>query len=203
MAVADHTVRRATGADAGAITRILAASFHDDPPLMWIIPDAADRQRLSPAFFRPFVDLVLTGGEAYMTDQGTGVSLWLDVDVDAPDEDASGDFEGLLVDGIAVEYAKRFFVLDELFNASHPTDESHAYLAFAGVVPRAQRQGVGTALIMLRLAALDAAGRPAYLEASCPRNAALYARLGFAPLGEPIAPPDGPPLQPMWRPAAG
>src|SRR6266567_3117873 len=71
MAVADHTVRRATGADAGAITRILAASFHDDPPLMWIIPDAADRQRLSPAFFRPFVDLVLTGGEAYMTDQGT------------------------------------------------------------------------------------------------------------------------------------
>ncbi|WP_199435287.1 hypothetical protein [Qaidamihabitans albus] len=42
---------------------------------------------------------------------------------------------------------------------------------------------------------------PAYLEASSPRDRRLYERVGFTDLGDPIEPPDGPRLQPMWRPA--
>lgn len=40
---------------------------------------------------------------------------------------------------------------------------------------------------------------PVYLEASTPRNRALYERHGFRDHGEPIPLPDGPRLQPMWR----
>lgn len=51
-------------------------------------------------------------------------------------------------------------------------------------------------------AELMPAGIPAYLEASTPRNAALYARHGYLP--QPNAPfylpGDGPPMIPMWRP---
>lgn len=45
-----------------------------------------------------------------------------------------------------------------------------------------------------RLAECDAAGLPAYLEASSPRNISLYARHG-----SPIRWPDGPELFPLWR----
>jgi ribosomal protein S18 acetylase RimI-like enzyme len=141
---------------------------------------------------------VLGGGRAYVNEALTGTTLWLDIDVTDESEDP-GDLRQQLVDGIGDEYAKRFFVLDELFSGRHPMHASHAYLVFAGVVTDLQSHGIGTRLLSEQLAQLDASGRPAYLEASCDRNAALYARLGFAPFGEPVSLPDGPSLQPMWR----
>jgi ribosomal protein S18 acetylase RimI-like enzyme len=194
-------VRRADASDARTITQVLATGFRTDPPLMWILPDQTDRERLSPAFFAPFVDLVLAEGRGYVTADGSGAALWLDVDVTAPDTEDGGAFQQRFVDALGPEYAKRFFALDELFTARHPGHEPHAYLVFVGVVPDRQNQGVGTALLSTHLSELDAAGRPAYVEASTTRNAGLYARLGFAPLGEPITLPEGPALHPMWRPA--
>lgn len=198
MTASRHVVRQADAADADALTRILAAGFYEDPPLAWILPDLADRERLSPAFFRPFVDLVLSGGQAYVTEDLTGASLWLDVDVTANDDDPEA-LRQHLVDGLGAEYAKRFFVLDELLSAGHPMQHSHAYLLFAGVLPELQSQGIGTAVLSHRLTQLDGAGQPAYLEASSDRNSRLYARLGFAPVGDQVTMPQGPVLTPMWR----
>ena len=196
-----HAVRRAGAADAGAITHILAAGFREDPPLAWILPHPGDRERLSPAFFQPFVELVLTEGHGYVTEDLTGTTLWLDVDVTADTNEDSAAFRQLFIDGLGAEYAKRFFVLDELFSANHPGHESHAYLLFIGVVPQRQGRGVGTALLAEHLRAVDEGSRPAYVEASSRRNSTLYSRQGFAPLGDPITLPDGPSLYPMWRPA--
>jgi len=72
-------VRRAGTADAQAITEVLSSGFTLDPPLVWIIPDPTERAALSPAFFAPFVELVVSGGHAYVTDDGTGAhsgSTW-------------------------------------------------------------------------------------------------------------------------------
>jgi GNAT superfamily N-acetyltransferase len=193
-------VRTATAADAEHIANILAAAFYDDPPLVWILPDAHDRQRLSSAFFRPFVDLVLAAGHGYVTEDLAGASLWLDVDVTEDSADDPG-LRDSIVAGLGTEYAKRFFVLDELLTAAHPGHASHAYLLFVGVRPQAQSQGAGRALLAPRLETLDHESRPAYLEASCERNARLYARLGFEPATEPVVLPQGPALQPMWREA--
>jgi len=202
MTTSQRAVRRATTADAKVLVRILADSFQDDPPLMWIIPDPDDRRRLSPGFFRPFVDIVLATGEAHITEGQTGAAMWLDVDITAAAEEDSGELRQFLVSGIGAEYAERFFVLDSMFSANHPNHESHAYLLFVGVIPLVQNQGVGGGLLSHRLVGLDEAGRAAYVEASSPRNAALYARLGFSPMGDPIKLPDGPALYPMWRPPA-
>jgi ribosomal protein S18 acetylase RimI-like enzyme len=194
--------RRAHAGDAGAITHILATGFRDDPPLAWILSDPDDRERLSPAFFKPFVDMVLTDGHAYITADLSGAALWLDVDVDAAGETEDADaFRRLFVEGLGSEYSKRFFVLDELFTANHPGHESHAYLVFIGAEPHRQNQGVGTALLAAGLAAVDGTAKPAYVEASSQRNAALYARHRFESMGSPIALPDGPSVYPMWRPA--
>jgi ribosomal protein S18 acetylase RimI-like enzyme len=201
MQSAPQAVRRAHAGDADAMTQILATGFREDPPLAWILPDPTDRERLSPAFFAPFVDMVLTDGQAYVSTDISGTALWLEVDVDA---DATQDGEAvrqLFVESLGEEYAKRFFVLDDLFSANHPGHESHAYLLFIGVRPERQCQGVGTALLAAGLDVADAAARPAYVEASSTRNATLYGRHRFESMGSPLALPNGPHLYPMWRPA--
>jgi ribosomal protein S18 acetylase RimI-like enzyme len=205
MPSAPHAIRRADTDDADAMTQILATGFREDPPLAWILPDPDDRHRLSPAFFAPFVDMALTDGQAYVSTDLSGTALWLDVDVgadahvEADAEQDGGAFRRRFVDGLGPEYAKRFFVLDDLFAANHPGHESHSYLLFIGVRPEHQCQGVGTALLAAGLEAVDAASRPAYVEASSTRNATLYARHRFESMDSPLALPDGPYLYPMWR----
>jgi ribosomal protein S18 acetylase RimI-like enzyme len=73
--------------------------------------------------------------------------------------------------------------LGRKLTALHPT-VPHAHLVFLGVSPEAQGRGVGSAILKHTLAPLDAAGIPAYLEATSERNIALYERHGFAISGE-------------------
>jgi len=201
MPSAPHAIRRAHPGDADAMKHILATGFREDPPLAWILPEPSDRERLSPAFFAPFVDMALTDGQAYVSADLSGTALWLDVDVEAQATEDGDALRQRLIEGLGPEYAKRFFVLDELFSGSHPAHESHAYLLFIGVRPDRQCQGVGTALLAAGLEAVDATSRPAYVEASSTRNAALYARHRFESMDSTLALPDGPSLYPMWRPA--
>ena len=195
-----------------ALAAVMAAAFDQDPISRWLFPDAGSRQALQRRLFAHVLDAVFPVGEVYTLewgtgDAGTGVTMWLPVD---PEEDADGggagpgDAEPAVDDalrGVLGEHADRFAVLSALMGDAHPAHEPHLYLPFVGVAPGHQGHGVGTRLLGDRLAALDAAGTPSYLEASCPRNQRLYERLGFRPIGTPIALPDGPELVPMWRPA--
>ncbi len=194
----EQHIRRAGAQDADALTTTLATAFMTDPVSTWVFPDHADRERLHPGFFRTFLELALADGEVYATSDDAGVALWLPVDVNADDEE--GDDVSLTIRQRCGDYhADRFAVLDGLMSANHPSHESHWYLAFLAVAPHRQGQGVGAALLHDRFAYLDANGQPAYLEASSPRNAALYAREGFSPTGVELGLPDGPALIPMWR----
>ena len=74
----------------------------------------------------------------------------------------------------------------------------HYYVRDVGVVPEAQGQGLGSALLEPTLVACDREGLPAYLEASSERNAALYERLGFCLLRE-LRVGSSPPLRLMLR----
>ena len=191
-------IRRATTADAAAVTDILARAFLSDPISGWIFTDPDDRARLHPAFFGPFVDLVLAAGEIWTTDDHAGATLWLAVDPAGAEED-DGGLAAAIRAGVGDHYADRFAVLDEMMTRSHPHDRAHAYLPFIAVAPERQGTGVGTALLRHRLAVLDATGQSGYLEASSPRNQVLYERLGFKPTAVSLDLPTGPSLQPMWR----
>jgi GNAT superfamily N-acetyltransferase len=93
---------------------------------------------------------------------------------------------------------RAFYVLE----SNHP-EEPHYYLPFVGVVPEWQGRGIGAALLKPVLDRCDAEGMPAYLEASSPRNRALYERHGFAVTEEFFLGKGSPPLWRMWRePAA-
>jgi ribosomal protein S18 acetylase RimI-like enzyme len=78
-----------------------------------------------------------------------------------------------------------------------PTTEQR-HLWFLGVDPRAQGQGLGSALLPSTLTRCDATGVPAYLEATSEHNRRLYARHGFEVVGE-LSADGSPSLWLMWR----
>jgi GNAT superfamily N-acetyltransferase len=81
----------------------------------------------------------------------------------------------------------------------HPR-EPHWYLQAIGTHPAMQGKGFGGSLMRHRLALIDAAGLPAYLESSKESNIPFYSGFGFQLTGE-IGMPHGPILYPMWRSA--
>jgi ribosomal protein S18 acetylase RimI-like enzyme len=194
-------VHRVAPAESAAAIEILSTSFMADPISTWIFPAPDERARQHPDFFGIIVETMIKAGELYITDDHGGVAIWLDVDpaaAESPQEHAEfrGEFKRVLDEPAAL----RFLTLDDLMVANHPGHAPHAYLAFLGVRPQAQGRGTGTALLRHRIAALDAEGRAAYLEASSLANRRLYGRLGFEPIGAAVALPDGPVFHPMWRP---
>jgi ribosomal protein S18 acetylase RimI-like enzyme len=86
--------------------------------------------------------------------------------------------------------------------AHHP-HQPHYYLAFVGLEPELQGRGIGSRLLRPVLERCDRERMPAYLEASSPRNRALYLRHGFEVTGEFCYPKNGPPSWPMWREPQG
>ena len=176
---------------------ILAEAFMRDPVSGWIFPDDRHRAAAHPAFFGEFVTLVLDAGEIHLAGDGAGAALWLPADGSAGGDEGDELYQALEA-SIGAEATKRFGILDELMTANHP-GAPHWYLPFIAVRPDQHSRGVGSALLRHQLARLDGIGSAAYLEASSPRNAALYERHGFARGEVTLDLPDGPSLYPMWR----
>jgi GNAT superfamily N-acetyltransferase len=125
----------------------------------------------------------------------SGAALW--ARLDSMFEPDIADYDARLAEACGAAYG-RFVQLDLDMHTRHP-DTPHDYLAFLAVTPRRQSQGIGRRLLRAGLARTDEDGRLTYLEATGQRNAALYARHGFAEQ-PPLPIGDGPPLYPMLRP---
>jgi ribosomal protein S18 acetylase RimI-like enzyme len=80
-----------------------------------------------------------------------------------------------------------------------PGAPDHAYLAFLAVERDWQQRGIGSALLDVHHRRLDAAGTPAYLEASGLQSRRLYLRKRYVDHAEPYGPADLTVLYPMWR----
>ena len=86
---------------------------------------------------------------------------------------------------------------DAITHHGHP-DDTHLFVWMLTVSPRAQRSGIGRALLSAALARADEAGLPAYLETANPDNLPYYGSFGFEPVGETKL-PRGAPLWFMFR----
>lgn len=192
-------LRRAGTGDVPAVSAVLAAALDDTAIAHWLVPDRAERV----AVYRRYFDLVtpwfVEHGTVYLTADGTAAAAW--VRLDGKFEPEIDDYDRRLAAACGAATG-RFVQLDEDMLAAHPDGLTHDYLAFLGVAPAAQNQGLGSRLLREHHRVTDADGLPAYLEATGRRNAALYARHGYADT-EPVPIGDGPPLYAMLRPAAG
>jgi ribosomal protein S18 acetylase RimI-like enzyme len=170
----------------------LVLAFGSDPVMRWTFPDAHRYLTYFPQLVR------LMGRDATVDDigGGAGVAVWVPPGVPT-DEDGMAELLQRSVDPARQEgmYAFLGQVLEH-----HPT-QPHWYLPVIGVDPQSQGQGHCSALLRRGLLRCDQDGLPAYLEASTPRNRALYERHGFGVIAE-IQAGDSPPLWPMLRPSS-
>jgi GNAT superfamily N-acetyltransferase len=198
------TLRDAHPQDRPAITEVLAAAFAESVVARWLDPDPDTRFPHALDYFRTTVDRAMSAGVVRVADErGEILAAGLWFPHPAGGEPAGRSVGGSdLVGGGAGAVFERLRLLERLLDERHPHGPAHHHLAYLGVRPDRQRQGIGSYLLIGYHAYLHVVGIPAYLEADDQRNHELYLRHGYTDVGAPIVLPDGTPIWPMWRPPA-
>jgi GNAT superfamily N-acetyltransferase len=200
---APHPLVPATADRWRELTAVLASAFADDPVFGWLLPREATRRRALERFFALETRrIVLRHERSFAMADGTellAAALVLPPGRWRTPLRVQGIFGPRYVQIFGRRLPHALGVLTDM-ERRHPRDP-HVYLPYIGVVAAAQSQGLGTALLRLILERCDHERLPAYLEASNPRCARLYARLGFETV-ETIRPLGAPPIELMSRPPA-
>jgi GNAT superfamily N-acetyltransferase len=190
------TIRSAGLDDVGTLATTLARAFQDDPVFAWCVPGPERRAEILPAFFDVLARAVVPHEASEVTSDAQGAALWVPQGRPPVAEDDAPAFEARLADLLGSD-GDRTFALMSVLEEHLPTTE-HRHLWFLSVDPRAQGQGLGSALLRSTLTRCDATGVPAYLEATSEHNRRLYGRHGFEVVGE-LSADGSPSLWPMWR----
>jgi GNAT superfamily N-acetyltransferase len=191
-------VRKASAAEAPAMASALARAFHEDPVFSWVLHGDPTRARMLERGFELFLRRVwMEQEETYTTPAIAGAAVW-----ELPGQwRLSAGRQVRLLAPMARVFRRRLpRVVRALVTLErrHPSDP-HYYLPFLGVEPRWQGRGLGGALLAPILERCDREQMPAFLEASTPRNRALYERHGFAVMEEFTLGSTAPPQWRMWR----
>lgn len=193
-----YDVRKAQRAMAADLAGTLARAFYDDPLFGWLLPDPSQRGAILRRGFELYLSRIwLRHEETYTVGDSAGVCVW-----EPPGTWKPAVREQLsLLPAMLRVFGRNLPRLLRTLSAverNHPT-EPHFYLAFVGVDPDSQGRGMGSILMHPVVKRCDAEGVPAYLEASAPRNRALYERHGFEATEEIRPGRGGPPMWRMWR----
>ncbi len=188
-------------ADIKELSAALARAFHDDPVMMWMLPDDQARIRGLPRVFATLTrfHFLAGGGVEVARRDGTigAATLW-----DPPGRWKQSRLEQMLMmPGFLLAFGSRSTVgqqVGETMKRHHP-EEPHWYLNVIGSDPAVRGAGFGQALMRSGLDRVDAEHAPAYLESTKPDNVPYYERFGFEVTGEIMLPHGGPTVWPMWR----
>jgi predicted GNAT family N-acyltransferase len=189
------TIKTALAPDQTGAIGVLTLAFSVDPMARWSLPDPATYLAVFSSITKAFGGSAFDKGTAYIANGFTGAALWLPPGAKSDEESLKRLFDENTNDDIKEDMQRIF----EQMEKYHPT-EPHWYLPMIGVDPAHQGGGIGSALMIEALKAVDRDGSIAYLESSNPRNISLYQRHGFEVIGE-IQSGSSPVLRPMLRKA--
>lgn len=182
---------------------MLARAFDEDPVSGWVFPaEGSRRRRLRRFFAAELRHKSLRHGAvevARVDGRVAGAAVWF------PPGTWSIGAEASALPGILLAFGRRLFVAGQYQSVAitaHPREEPHWYLAFIGVDPVRQGQGLGAALLRSRLQRCDREALPAYLESSNPENVPLYRHFGFHVAATLDLPEGAPVVNTMWRPGS-
>lgn len=162
---------------------VLADAFDRDPLQVYMMPDPAVRQRVSPKQLEASVRYGFLYGLVLKTSGDCrGTAVWLrpgETDFSASRAEAAGMVAAAGLMG--PEASQRSFRIWRLFSQIRAKEAGarHWYLMVIGVLPTHQGQGIGSALMRPVLAQADMEGLPCFVETVQPRNQPLYERQGF------------------------
>jgi GNAT superfamily N-acetyltransferase len=191
----------AVAADPAVAGAVLGHAFTTDPVFLWLLEGrerVPDRLRLAFTAFAVGASRK-SAAQVLVTPERTAASIWL------PPGGWRTPVSEMVRQGprLLRAYGRstpRALGLLSIVEKHHPA-EPHWYLEAIGVVPASRSQGIGPSVLTPVLDQCDAAGVPAYLESSNPRNIPFYERHGFVarPLFD--LPAGCPVITPMWREA--
>ncbi|HKN13301.1 MAG TPA: GNAT family N-acetyltransferase [Candidatus Binatus sp.] len=173
---------RLTDSQIPAAAAALARAFHDDPLMIYAIPDRAERVRLLPDVYARMIRFGVLAGEVYATAGALeGVALWLPPNAKWTREniEASGMHQMPALIGNDAYQRYREVVGREWQARERDMTGSCWYLFLLGVEPSSQRRGLGGALMRPGLERADAEQVACYLETENERNVAFYLKQGF------------------------
>jgi GNAT superfamily N-acetyltransferase len=193
----EHGIRKMTVEDCPVVARAMARAFFDDPLQVWALRDPGTRLSILEQVFELLSRYSsVPRGESYTDATLACAAFWVPpgpFELDRAAAEAMMPMLDLLGDA-----NERFRAAEDTMRAYRPA-ELHFYLQGLGTDPPRQGEGLATAAMQPVLTRCDAERIPAYLESTKEANVGFYERHGFAVIGCPTIPLDGPPLWLMWR----
>jgi GNAT superfamily N-acetyltransferase len=191
--------RQATDHDLQSMLDTLVPAFANDPVWGdWAFPDRSRATVQRRAIFDFWLQGALPYRAIRVTERCEAVAAWY-----APEGTATSESEQLELvaraRALLGSHAEVFLRGCELLETAHPQNRPHYYLSLLGTHDDHRGNGLGMSLLRENLAMLDAAGMPAYLESTNPKNLTRYERLGFRRIGALDFPVTGPRVDLMWR----
>jgi GNAT superfamily N-acetyltransferase len=171
----------------------LTLAFAADPIMRWAWPDAYQYATYWPRIAEAYGGRAFDYGAAHAVEDFAAIALWLPPGIES-DEAALGE---VIAESCSDQILSDLNAVFEQMAQLHPAGDLW-FLPLIGVDPVAQGRGLGSALLRHGLAACDRDGLPAYLEATSPRNRALYERHGFRVI-DVIQDGSSPPMWAMLR----
>jgi ribosomal protein S18 acetylase RimI-like enzyme len=165
----NRTICQGSSADLVQLVATLSAAFQNDPALVWILPDPAQRRLRLPKLFDIVVRSDLSAG-AILRSQSCEPGYFQ-------------TFKTALSRALAVSHA---------MESHHPKGIAYWYLHYAAVRPEHQGKGWGSAAVRKGLTRARSEGLPVYLETAKESNVAIYLKLSFKVIGEWDVPKGGP-----------
>ncbi len=156
----------------------LALAFHQDPAMVYMLPDEASRAARLRRLMGWMVDQHLRIGLVLGTPDGTGVTLWRLPGM-VHYHDSLWHPDSLLFIRVFGRGLLRALRTDDGITSHVPQGEDWMYLKMAAVHPDHQGKGLGGRIIRAGLKESAQRGVPAVLETATPSNVGLYQRLGF------------------------
>lgn len=197
-----QTVRKGERTATAAMADALAQAFFDDPVFSWVLHGDLRRMKILRNGFELFLRRVwLAHEQTYTTTSTAGVAVWEPPGMWKPGVGLQLRLLPAMTAAFKQHTPRALRSLTRL-EAGHPSEPEfppHYYLAFLGVDPVWQGRGLGSALLEPVLTRCDSERVPAFLEASTPRNRALYERHGFAVIEQFALGRGAPPQWRMWR----
>ncbi|OLC33711.1 MAG: hypothetical protein AUH28_10275 [Acidobacteria bacterium 13_1_40CM_56_16] len=199
-----NSVHKSEAREVNSLSSVLSRALHNEPQLLYLIPDEQTRRAVSPWFFQTAIQVSRIWGEIYTTDTADGVALWM-----SPEHNWTiGRIVRTGIIGIPfdlqsqIQISRRFLKLcTSLAKARRQLAPlSHWYLMILGVESE-HEEAVGGALIEPVLSRADSTGMPCYLETFNEKRLGFYKNHGFRIAGAGKIPGGGPSFWAMTRAA--
>jgi GNAT superfamily N-acetyltransferase len=161
---------------------LIARAFHDDPLLVYCLPDGTERAQRAPAFFATFVRLAHAIGEVQCLPELEGVAVWsrpgrLHETLEVQRQAGFDELPTLIGESALERFGTAYSTVEQ--RHSETIDADHWFLQLLAVDPGRQGAGLGGRLLAPVLARADEAGLPCYLDNFAERNLAFYGKHGF------------------------